>query len=157
MPPIVSLAPDALADVWADMARVADALGAPERGTALVAELRRRMDAIAATARRSPDRPTVACIEWMEPLMAAGNWMPELVEMAGGINLFGEAGRHSPWMTWDDLVGRDPDLIIATPCGFDLSRTSAEMYWLTNNPRWRELRAVRTGRVYLADGNQYFN
>jgi len=102
-------------------------------------------------------RPTVACIEWLEPLMAAGNWMPELIEMAGGVNLFGEAGRHSPWMTWDDLLTRDPDVIIATPCGFDLARTEAEMYWLTNHPRWHDLHAVKTGRVYLADGNQYFN
>ena len=89
--------------------------------------------------------------------MAAGNWMPELIEMAGGVNLFGEAGRHSPWMTWDDLLTRDPDVIIATPCGFDLARTEAEMYWLTNHPRWHDLHAVKTGRVYLADGNQYFN
>ena len=89
--------------------------------------------------------------------MAIGNWAPELVEMAGGINLFGEAGAHSPWMTWEQLVERDPDVIITMPCGFDLERTSREMHWLTERPGWSDLRAVRDGQVYIADGNQYFN
>ncbi len=102
-------------------------------------------------------RPRVACIEWIEPLMAAGNWTPELIEMAGGINLFGEAGRHSPWMTWEQLAAADPDVIVIAPCGFDLARTEREMYWLTGRPDWKSLRAVQSGRVYLADGNQYFN
>jgi iron complex transport system substrate-binding protein len=83
--------------------------------------------------------------------------MPELVSKAAGVNLFGKTGKHSKWMSWDDLVERDPDVIIAMPCGFDLARTAREMYWLTENPLWRELRAVQTGRTYIVDGNQYFN
>jgi iron complex transport system substrate-binding protein len=102
-------------------------------------------------------RPTVACIEWIDPLMAAGNWVPELVALAGGINLFGEPGKHSPWMTWDDLVRRDPDVIVVMPCGFDLERTKDELPALTTRPGWSELKAVRTGRVWAADGNAYFN
>ena len=89
--------------------------------------------------------------------MAAGNWVPELVEMAGAVNLFGEAGAHSPWMTWQQLVESDPDAIISMPCGFDLERTCNEMYWLTDRPEWPKLRAVKAGQVFLADGNQYFN
>jgi iron complex transport system substrate-binding protein len=89
--------------------------------------------------------------------MACGNWMPELVEMAGGHNLFGESGKHSPWMTCDDLVRRDPDVIAAMPCGFDLPRTKSEMHVLTRRPEWRQLRAVTQGRVWVADGNAYFN
>jgi iron complex transport system substrate-binding protein len=89
--------------------------------------------------------------------MAAGNWTPELIEMAGGVNLFGEAGKHSPWMTWEVLAAADPDVVLIAPCGFDLARTEREMYWMTERPGWRGLRAVREGRVYLADGNQYFN
>jgi iron complex transport system substrate-binding protein len=99
----------------------------------------------------------VACIEWAEPLMAAGNWTPELVAMAGGVNLFGEAGRHSPWMSWEQLAAADPDVLIVAPCGFDLERTAREMHWMTARPGWRDLAAVRAGRVYLADGNRYFN
>ena len=89
--------------------------------------------------------------------MAAGNWVPELVELAGGVNLFGEAGKHSPWMTWHDLVKRDPDVIVVMPCGFDLPRTKAEMRVLTEHLGWSSLKAVRTGRVWAADGNAYFN
>jgi iron complex transport system substrate-binding protein len=89
--------------------------------------------------------------------MAAGNWTPELVAMAGGVNLFGEAGRHSPWMSWEQLAAADPDVLIVAPCGFDLERTAREMHWMTARPGWRDLAAVRAGRVYLADGNRYFN
>ena len=115
------------------------------------------MSAIAEQAQALPSRPTVACIEWIDPLMAAGNWMPELVEMAGGVNLFGEAGKHSPWMTWEQLVARDPDVILVLPCGFDIARSRRDLPVLTGRPEWPRLRAVRDGRVFLADGNQYFN
>ncbi len=156
-PEIVSLEPNALADVWADIRRVAQSLGAPERGEQTVAALQQRMATIAAKANTAGHRPTVACIEWIEPLMAAGNWMPELVEMAGGVNLFGEAGKHSPWMTWEELVAKDPDLIFISPCGFDIARTLQETHLLTGKPEWTGLKAVQSNRVFVADGNQYFN
>jgi iron complex transport system substrate-binding protein len=83
--------------------------------------------------------------------------MPELVDMAGGVNLFGEAGKHSPWMTWQQLCERDPDVILILPCGFDIARSRREMHLLTERPQWPRLRAVRQGQVFLCDGNQYFN
>lgn len=89
--------------------------------------------------------------------MAAGNWVPELIHKLGAENLFGAAGAHSPWMQWDDLVAADPDTIVCMPCGYDLKKTRAEMHWLTGRAGWSELRAVREGRVFLADGNQYMN
>jgi iron complex transport system substrate-binding protein len=115
------------------------------------------MAAIAEQTRTLPTRPTVACVEWVEPLMASGNWMPELVEMAGGINLFGAAGKHAPRLTWEQLCAADPDVILVLPCGFDIARTRRDMPALTGKPEWPRLRAVRQGRVYLLDGNQYFN
>lgn len=156
-PRIVSLEPDRLSDIWRDILRVAEALERPARGAALVAELSERMEAVAHEARKTDTRPTVACIEWIEPLMAAGNWMPELVAMAGGENLFGEAGKHSPWMTWEELVAADPDIIVFLPCGWDLERTREELPVLAEKPAWSGLKAVQSGRVYLADGNQFFN
>ena len=89
--------------------------------------------------------------------MAAGNWMPELVTLAGGEPVFGKIGEHSPWLDWQELVDADPDVIVVLPCGFDLERTRAEMPALTAEPLWSDLRAVAEGRVYLTDGNQYFN
>ena len=156
-PRIVSLEPTGLADLWTDIARVADALGVPERGAALVESLQERMAAVAERVGGLAERPSVASIEWIDPLMAAANWMPELVEKAGGVNLFGEAGKHSPGMRWEALVRADPEVIVVLPCGFDMARTRAEMPALTGRPDWRELRAVRAGRVFLTDGNQYFN
>jgi iron complex transport system substrate-binding protein len=156
-PQIVPLHPNALADVWDDMRRVAGALGIAEHGETTVETLKARMCAISRRALSRQERPTVACIEWLEPLMAAGNWVPELVEMAGGANLFGEAGKHSPWMSWEQLVEADPEVIVVMPCGWDPDRTRPEMHWLTDRPEWARLRAVRSDRVHLTDGNQYFN
>jgi iron complex transport system substrate-binding protein len=156
-PRIVSLEPNALDDIWRDIARVAEALDVAERGRALVADLRARIDAVAARGAKAASRPTVACIEWVEPLMAAGNWMPTLVELAGGVNLFGEAGKHSPWMTFAELAARDPDVIVILPCGYDLARAHKDVPLLEAQPGWRALSAVRNRRVFVADGNQYFN
>jgi iron complex transport system substrate-binding protein len=156
-PLIVALAPNALADVWRDIQAVADALGVSRRGSELIAHLQERMNAIATQSRELPEQPSVACIEWIDPLMASGNWMPELVEMAGGINLFGEARKHAPWLTWDEIYAKNPDVILVLPCGFNLLKTREEMPTLTRNPEWPDLRAVQDRRVYLLDGNQYFN
>lgn len=156
-PKLVSLAPNALADVWQDIERVAQALGAPERGAGLLKQLKARMAAVSGAAAKLAPKPRVACIEWIDPLMAAGNWIPELVDMAGGVNLFGEAGKHSPWMTWQDLQERDPDVVIVFPCGFDMEKICSEMPVLSRRPGWRDLCAVKNKRVYIADGNQYFN
>jgi len=89
--------------------------------------------------------------------MSAGNWMPELVELAGGVPLFGEAGKHSPWLEWRDVVAADPDVVIVSPCGFGIARTLEEMPILEALPGWKNLRAVRALRVFVADGNAYFH
>lgn len=154
---IVSLEPNSIEDVWSDIGKVARALEAPQLGARLIAQLKSRMAEINRKTSSLRRRPAIACIEWIDPLMAAGNWMPELVEMAGGENLFGEAGKHSPWMTWEELEAEDPEVIVVLPCGFDLGRTREEMGPLTARPGWSELRAVHEGRVCLTDGNQYFN
>lgn len=161
-PRVVSLAPYALADVWEDVRRVAGALGEPARGERLVADLQARMAragarADAALARAGGRRPRVALIEWLDPLMTAGNWMPELCARAGGECLFGRAGVHSPHLAWSELVAADPDVVVLLPCGFDLARTRAEAAALARRPEWRALRAVRAGRAVVCDGNAYFN
>ena len=156
-PKIVSLAPYALDDIFTDMQRVADALDAHARGTELVGGCARGSAKIADKARGASERPSVATIEWIDPLMAGGNWMPTLVEMAGGVNLFGTAGEHSPWMKFDDLAAKDPDVILISPCGFDMDRAAQDLPALTNRAEWARLKAVRERRVFMADGNQYFN
>jgi iron complex transport system substrate-binding protein len=145
-PQIVPLNPASLKDIWTDFRSVGEAVGVSAEP--LIASLQERMNAFA-----RPDGPRVACIEWIEPLMAAGNWTPELIAVAGGIDIFGKPGIHSPWIGWEDLVAQNPDVIIIAPCGFDIPRTRAELHWLTDRTDFAKL----TGRIYVADGNQFFN
>lgn len=156
-PMLIALEPNALDDIWKGIRDVASACGVESKGDELVSTLRQRMARISTRAAQSTRRPRVACIEWHEPLMAAGNWVPELIDLANAENLFGRVGMHSPWMNWGELIAADPDVILSLPCGFDLKRTRDEMYWLTDRPGWSDLRAVRNGEVYLADGNQFMN
>jgi iron complex transport system substrate-binding protein len=89
--------------------------------------------------------------------MASGNWMPELVTMAGGQDVFWNSGKHAPWITWEALKDADPEIIVVLPCGFSIQRTREELSSLTDNPLWSTLRAVQSNQVYLTDGNQFFN
>jgi len=154
---VVTLRSERLDDIWTDIRRVADALGVPDRGPAVVADLTGRMAAVAARARALPDQPTVATVEWIDPLMAGGNWMPELVDMAGGRNLFGDAGAHSPWIAFEDFAAADPDVIVILPCGFSMADARRDMPALTGHDGWPNLTAVRNGRVFVADGHHFFN
>ena len=156
-PLLISLNAASLEGVWRDIERVADGLGSPQRGRELSAQLRAQAEEIARKARSIAPRPRVATIEWLSPLMSAGNWIPELIEMAGGSNLFGQSGRHSPWLSWEDLRAADPDQIILFPCGFSLERLRQEIDLVTGLPGWDSLSAVRSRQVFLAEGNQLFN
>lgn len=156
-PQIISLQPNTLAEVWAEIERVAAVLGI--EATDRLNNLKQRVEACVVTTQHlsEDDRPKVACIEWAEPLMAAGNWIPELVSMAGGNALFGIPGQHSPWLQWQQLIEANPDAIVLMPCGYDLQRTREDAERLAGHPEWLSLQAVQTNRVYLTDGNQYFN
>jgi iron complex transport system substrate-binding protein len=150
-PLLLSLAPDRLDDVWGDFARVAEATG--RDAAPVVAQLQERLAALPAV----PDRPSVAAIEWIDPLMIAGNWIPELIEISGGEPLLCKAGQHSPFIDWEQLRSADPEVIVAMPCGFQVPRTLEEMPLLDALPGWRDVRAVRDGRVFVADGHHLYN
>ena len=156
-PDVLSLEPNELKDVWRDIASVAEALGVGERGEALLDELRGRLAAVAERAREMGHRPRVACIEWYDPLMAAGNWVPELVEIAGGVDVLGIRGEHSAWLEWETLEKSEPETIVLMPCGFDIARSRQELPALTGRAEWARLEAVQRGRVFVTDGNQFFN
>jgi iron complex transport system substrate-binding protein len=153
---VVALSAYDLTGVWYDIRRIANACGVPEDGTDLVRSLEQRLQALASSVEGRP-KPRVACIEWLDPLMPAGNWVPELVHLAGGRDVLGEAGQHSRFISGSVLANADPDVIIALPCGFDLARTERELAMVVKSQEWQKLRAVRNGRVYCCDGNQYMN
>ncbi|NER06775.1 MAG: cobalamin-binding protein [Okeania sp. SIO3C4] len=156
-PQIISLQPNLLAEVWADIEQVAMSLGVD--GNEVISQLKYRVKNCAEKTQNLPvnDIPKVACIEWSDPLMAAGNWIPELVKLAGGNSLFGVVGKHSPWLKWEELLIANPDIIIFMPCGFDLERTRQDTMELINRPEWQDLPVVKSGKVYITDGNSYFN
>jgi iron complex transport system substrate-binding protein len=149
---IVALAPMRLADLFDDIRRVARALGT--EAEPVVGALEARLARLSATTAAGP-KLRVACVEWIEPLMAAGAWVPELVEIAGGRCLFAEAGERAPWLEWGALRSADPDVIVFMPCGFDIARTEAEL--LDASAPWRGLRAAQEGEVYAVDANRYFS
>lgn len=159
-PRIISLAPYRLSDVWEDMLRVGKALGRPEQARELVEGYQRRLARLReiTARRRTGDRkPRVTILEWLDPLMAAGNWTPELLTYAGAEPVFGETGQHSPWLAWEELQAADPDVLVLSPCGFSLARTMVDVPLLQQHPVWQSLRAVQNGRVYAIDGNYYLN
>lgn len=154
---IVSLEPKTLADVLGDIRRVGEALGVEAEPViacldARLEALRRRTSDLTEAARKS-----VACIEWTDPLMAAGNWVPELVALAGGRDALGRAGEHSPWLEWERLAAAEPEALVFMPCGYDLARTEADARAALEGAGWRRLRAFQEGQVYATDGHQYFN
>ncbi len=154
---IISLEPQKLNDIFTDIENVATALGVAERGAIVVEELQERLDIIKHKLKFAENKPTVACIEWLEPMMISGNWIPELVDIAGGAAILAEAGKHSPYVEWVDIRLADPDIIVLMPCGFPIERTMKEVSILFEQPGFAELKAVKNNRIYIADGNQYFN
>ncbi|HJT58537.1 MAG TPA: cobalamin-binding protein [Ktedonobacteraceae bacterium] len=159
-PRVVSLAPYRLSDVWEDVLRVGAALGRREQAETLIDGYRKglaRLEKIAGTFVKESGKPQVAVLEWLDPLMGAGNWTPELVAYAGGEHVFGEVGLHSPWLSWEELQEADPDVLVLSPCGYTIERTLVDVPLLEKHPVWRNLTAVRNGRVYAIDGNAYIN
>ncbi len=156
-PRILSLAPSTLGDVFSDIRRVAESLGRPEKSKELLGELSHRVSGVGEKTGALSNRPRVACIEWFDPLMVSANWVPELVRVAGGEPLFLETGEASARIQLGDLVTADPDVIVLLPCGFDIARARGEISALEERPGWSELSAVRSKRVFVVDGNAYFN
>jgi len=153
---IVSLRPNRLDDVWRDVETVASAAGVATRGRSTADGLRARITALGERTARL-ERPRLSCLEWFDPLMAAGNWVPDLAAAAGAVCTLVAPGAHSSWLEWDALVEDRPDVVCGMPCGFSLARTVNELDLLLREPRWQLLPAVRSGRVYAVDGSSYFN
>jgi iron complex transport system substrate-binding protein len=155
-PVVVPLDGHSLDGIFADIARVGDALGRTEAVTRLVAVLRARIARVKALV-AGERRPSVVCLEWLAPLFNAGHWVPEQVALAGGEDLLGTPLVPSFDVRWEDLAAADPEFLFLLPCGFDAERAVTEARVLTERPEWQRLRAVRNGNVYVLDGNAYFS
>lgn len=156
---LVALNPQSLGDVMKDIRRLGIATSQTAAAAEYVSALEARIELVRSRTGTLAEsqRPLTACIEWIEPMMIAGNWTPELIELAGGRQTWAVAGRHSTYTAWEDVRSADPEVIIVMPCGFDLSRTLRESASLSELPGWSELSAVRAGQVFAVDGNALFN
>lgn len=154
---IISLQPDSLDVIFNNIREVAAVLEVADRAEGLIEDLQERVDIIRHKLKFMENKPTVACIEWLEPMMVSGNWVPELVSIAGGLPVLAENGKHSPYVKWEDIRQQDPDVIVVMPCGFPIERTIKEVNLLLQLPGFAELKAVKNDRFYIVDGNQYFN
>lgn len=156
-PELISLRPHLLEDVYTDILTVGRMTHREDRAAAWVASLRRRIDAVTEKIRRVTHRPTVFCMEWTEPIMASGHWVPELVEMAGGEDRLGNKGKPSVRVSWEQVRDAAPDVLILMPCGYDVPKTMAEVSMLEALDGWAELPAVRHARVYAVNGHMYYS
>ena len=154
---IISLEPNTLNEVWLSFDLVAKTMEAPNSSYILKSEINERFKLLKKKFKRNGEKPTVLCIEWIEPLMLAANWVPELVDLAGGRNVMSDSGTDSNFCSWDGIKQTNADIIIIMPCGFGIKRTLKEMHYLKSRIGWQELKAVKENQVYIVDGNQYFN
>lgn len=156
-PHILSLQPQTMDDLWSDIARVADLFSIDPHD--LLQQLHSRIHTCVQQMHSLPpdEHPSVVCLEWTDPLMVAGLWIPQLVEWAGGRDLMGLSGTASRWLDWDTLFKADPEVLLVLPCGFDRQQTWTAIRDLSQHPGWYDLSAVAHHRVYGIDGNQYFN
>lgn len=154
---IISLQPNSFDDIFNDISKVADALNAKSKGDHLIADLQERVDIVRHKLKFIENKPSVACIEWLDPLMVSGNWVPDLVGIGGGVSVLAEPGKHSPFIQLVDIQLQDPEIIIVMPCGFSIERTLKEIDLLLELPGFTNLKAVKANKLYIADGNQYFN
>lgn len=153
---VVSLRPGKLSDIWADIRNIAEAAGRQKNAEKLIRNLQGRLQKVKEKTRHMR-RPRVVCLEWLNPLMVAGNWIPELVDIAGGEYGLVDAGAHTPPITWDVLAAYRPEVLIITPCGFPIPQSQLDLPQLMAHPLWQTLPAVQKNRVYVADGNAYYN
>ena len=156
-PSIIDLKPMGYDDISKNILEIGRNLGSEKKATQLVDSMQRRVRSVEQKLIDLPYRKRVFCIEWLKPLMNAGNWIPEIIEKAGGINVSSKKNEHSHYVSWKELLEYDPDVILIMPCGFDVERSRKELHLLTDHPDWQKLKAARDHEFYLLDGNQYFN
>lgn len=154
-PQVVVLDPHTIEDILDSVLVIAQKIGKEAEGKKLVESLKKRVNAIKS---KHANSPRVLCIEWIDPFFTSGHWVPQMIEIAGGINSVSATGEHSRRMTIAEVEKADPDIIVMMPCGFDTKRTISECTTvLRNNHRWENLRAVKNNQVFAVDANSYFS
>ena len=155
-PQILWLTPKSLEEIFDNLRELGGATGRVHEAEALIAAGRARLEKLTDATRNLSQRPRVFCMEWLDPVYCSGHWMPEMVEIAGGVDALARKGTDSVRIPWEDVLQWAPEVLIITPCGFNLDHVIEQTPQILNYPGWSELPAVRDGRVYAVDANSYF-
>ena len=156
-PKVINLEPTCLEEVFQCMQLVGDAAGVPAQAFSAIARLRERVKQVDERARSHAARPKVVLLEWIDPPFSSGHWSPELVHIAGGVEMLGVPGQRSRTMAWDEIVKADPEFLIIACCGFGIERTRQDLPILSSYRGFEQMTCVRSEQVYLLDGSAYFN
>jgi iron complex transport system substrate-binding protein len=154
---VLTTDPHSLGDVFADIERIGAATGHEAEAAEVVADLRERVERVRERAAGIEGRPRTAVLDWTDPVMVAGHWIPEMVELAGGEYGLEEAGGRSRPREWDEIREYDPERLVVAPCGFGVDQTMANLDDLTDRPGWADLTAVQEGHAHVLDGHHYVN
>ena len=154
-PEVISLDPQLLGDIIGNVRMLGRATGAEQKADEIAEDMEARIEAVAARAADADTKPSVLHVEWADPLMCGGHWVPEMVDIAGGSNTFGDKDTGTFKLEWDDVVERQPDVIVMMPCGFDVKRGLEDDPILAQREGWKDLPAVRNDRVYVVDASAY--
>ena len=155
-PQVLWLTPNTLEQIFENALQLGEATGRQKEARELIATGRARLERIERKTRSIAKRPRVFCMEWLDPVYCSGHWVPEMVQIAGGVDKLSRPGSDSVRVSWEDVMEFDPELLVITPCGYDLPRVIEESQALPNYPGWSRLAAVRDGRVFAVDANSYF-
>ncbi|MEM2759438.1 MAG: cobalamin-binding protein [Nitrososphaerales archaeon] len=156
-PEVIVLDPHDLDDILESIVVIARKVGRKQKGDEIVKALKERIDHVRSIASNALNRPKVLCIEWLDPLFSAGHWIPQMVELAGGINGISKRAQSSRRMEWREVEEFDPDIIVLMPCGFGIGRTMSELWRIEKVEKWKELKAVKNKEVYATDASPYFS
>ena len=154
-PEVISLDPQYVSDVLEDIRRIGRATGAEEAAESLTKKMQARIDAVVEKAGQALDRPRVLHLEWVDPLMCGGHWVPEMVELAGGANCFGDKETGSFPLEWSQIMESQPEVIVLMPCGYDVKRGFQDLPLVSQREGWNSLPAVQNNRVYVIDASAY--
>ena len=154
-PEVLSLDPLHIADVVEDLNRIGRATGTEVKAAVITEGLTARIEAVAERAKDVDNHPSVLHVEWSDPVMCGGHWVPEMVDLAGGTNSFGDKDTGTLKLDWDEVVASQPEVIIMMQCGFDVKRALEDMPIMTAKEGWASLPAVKNNRVYVIDAGAY--
>jgi iron complex transport system substrate-binding protein len=155
-PEILWMTPKSIGEIFQNVRDLGQATGRGEAANALIEKANAKLEAIRAATANLERRPRVFCLEWIDPLYCSGHWVPEMVELAGGVDELGHKGSDSVRIPWEDVIKWAPEVLVVMPCGFNLTRVVELSPQLVNSPHWFDIPAVRNNEIYAVDANSYF-